>query len=380
MSEISNNMFAGAELASEILRAIDSMGFVNPTPVQEKTIPAFLTNKDLIVQAPTGTGKTGAFGIPIAHNIDAKYMNAQALILSPTRELAIQTAKVLQRLTMNKKGVRIAMLYGGERIQKQFSILRTRPQIIVATPGRLLDHVKRKTVNLSTIRTVVLDEADRMLDLGFKEDLNAILQAVPYMRQTVLFSATLSKGILDIAKNYQRDAQHIVIKQDSLTVKSVKQFYTTVNSGAKNSELFSLLKHNASALSLVFVNTKKMADALCEELKKQSLRTDVLHGDINQHKREEIMNAFRSGRLDILVATDVAARGIDVRNIDMVINYDLPQDSESYVHRIGRTGRADRLGTAHTLIYRQETVKLNAIIRDTKAMIQRMPPAMTQAN
>ncbi len=372
-------VFAGASLCPDIRRAIETLGFMKATPVQEKAIPAFLEGRDLIVQAPTGTGKTGAFGIPVAQMVDARERYAQALILSPTRELAIQTTRVLNKLTQYKKGVRIATLYGGEPIGRQFSILRTRPQIIVATPGRLIDHIERRSVNLSAVKMVVLDEADRMLDMGFKDDLNRILSVVPQDRQTVLFSATLPRGILEIARNYQHDARHIAIKQDAMTVKSVRQFYTTVNNGAKKNELLALLKDADSTLCLVFVNTKRMADTLCEDLKRQNLRADVLHGDINQQKRERIMNAFRAGGLDILVATDVAARGIDVRNIDLVVNYDLPIDSESYVHRIGRTGRADRVGTAHTLIYRQETGKLNAIMRDTKAAIQRIAPTLVAA-
>ena len=379
MNEKNQNVFAGIELTSDVQRAIDGMGFVRATPVQEKTVPAFLTGCDLVVQAPTGTGKTGAFGIPIAQMVDLRDRYVQALILCPTRELAIQTTQVLRRLTQFRRGVRIATLYGGERIERQFSALRARPQIIVATPGRLIDHLRRGTANLNTVKTVVLDEADRMLDMGFQEDLDVILRTVPTERQTVLFSATLPREILQIARNYQRDAKHIVIKQDALTVESVQQFYTTVNSGAKKNELLTLLRGNQHALCLVFVNTKRMADALCEDLKMQNLRADALHGDINQQKRERIMNSFRTGGLDILVATDVAARGIDVRNIDLVVNYDLPLDSESYVHRIGRTGRADRLGTAHTLIYRQETGKLNAIMRDTKAAIQRTAPVLVAA-
>jgi ATP-dependent RNA helicase DeaD len=376
MNEETKMAFAGVELAADVKRAIDGMGFVKATPVQEKTIPAFLEGCDLVVQAPTGTGKTGAFGIPLVQMVEPRALCVQALILSPTRELAIQTTRVLQKLTQFMKGVRIATLYGGESIYRQFDALRRRPQIIVATPGRLIDHIERGSVNLSAVKTVVLDEADRMLDMGFKDDLNYILNAVPAKRQTVLFSATLPRGILEIAKSYQHDARHIVIKQDTLTVESVQQFYTTVNSGAKKGELLALLRGKQHSLCLVFVNTKRMADMLCEDLKGQNLRADVLHGDINQLKRERIMNSFRAGGLDILVATDVAARGIDVRNIDLVVNFDLPIDSESYVHRIGRTGRADRLGTAHTLIYRQETGKLNAIMRDTKAAIQRTAPAL----
>lgn len=379
MNEQNQTTFAGLSLETAVARAVDVMGFVQATPVQEKTIPDFLAGGDLIVQAPTGTGKTGAFGIPIAQMVDPRNRCAQALVLSPTRELAMQTTKVLQKLTQYKRGIRIATLYGGERIEKQFSVLRAKPQIIVATPGRLIDHIKRRTVFLNTVKTVVLDEADRMLDMGFQEDINEILQTVPDQRQMVLFSATLPRGIMQIARSYQHDAKHIVIRQDTLTVKSVKQYYTTVNNGAKKSELLALLRGREHALCLVFVNTKRMADSLCEDLKKHNLRADALHGDINQQKRERIMNSFRAGGLDILVATDVAARGIDVRNIDLVVNYDLPIDSESYVHRIGRTGRADRLGTAHTLIYRQETGKLNMIMRDTKAAIKRLPAALVKA-
>ena len=379
MIEDNQSVFAGTKLFPDIRRAIDSMGFVKATPVQEKTIASFLEGHDLIVQAPTGTGKTGAFGIPISQLIDSRKRSAQALIMSPTRELAIQTTRVLQKLTQFQKGVRIVTLYGGEPISRQLSALRSSPQIIVATPGRLIDHIERRSVNLSTIKIVVLDEADRMLDMGFKDDLHRILSGIPANRQTVLFSATLPKGIMEIASNYQHDAKHIVIKQDTMTVKSVKQFYTTVDNGAKKNELMALLRDADPTLCLIFVNTKRMADTLCEDLKTQSLRADVLHGDINQQKRERIMNSFRTGRLDILVATDVAARGIDVRNIDLVVNYDLPIDSESYVHRIGRTGRAEKMGTAHTLIYRRETRKLNEIMTDTKAAIQRMAPSLAAA-
>lgn len=331
------------------------------------------------MQAPTGTGKTAAFGIPIAQMVDSRKRQAQALIMSPTRELAIQTAQVLQKLTQFKKGLRIASLYGGDPIGRQLASLRSNPQIIVATPGRLIDHIERKSVNLSNIKMVVLDEADRMLDMGFKDDLHRILGHVNAKRQTVLFSATLPQGILDIASNYQHDAKHIVIKQETLTVKSVKQFYTTVNNGEKQQQLMNLLVERSPELCLVFVNTKRMADMLCEDLKKQDLRVDVLHGDINQQKRERIMRGFRTGRLDILVATDVAARGIDVSNIDLVVNFDLPMDSESYVHRIGRTGRAQKKGTAHTLIYRREIRKLNSIITDTKATIQQMSLGLPKA-
>jgi len=363
------NAFNKYGLSPSIKRAIDGMGFNDATPVQDKTIKPFLDGLDLVVQAPTGTGKTCAFGIPVSQDIDTHSRDALVLILSPTRELAIQTSKVIQKLTQYKKDVRIATVYGGENIQKQLASLRRRPQIIIATPGRLLDHISRRTVKLDTIKTVVLDEADRMLDMGFRKDLDKILNAVPEKRQTVMFSATLSKDIMAITKNYQHQAKHIAIKQETLTVKSVQQYYTTVNIGEKKRELLSLLENNDYVTSLIFVNTKRMADRLCAGLKKSGYCAGALHGDMKQQSRDKIMKSYRSGGLDILVATDVAARGIDVSNIDAVINYDIPNDSDCYVHRIGRTGRAGQDGIAHTFVYKQEISKLNTLMRDTNAVI-----------
>lgn len=374
MNEI--DVFYKFDLSPTIQKAIADMGFHKATPVQAKTIQPFLAGRDLIVQAPTGTGKTCAFGIPVSEIVDTYSRNAQVLILSPTRELAIQTSNVLQKLIRYKEHARIATLYGGENIQKQLAALRRNPQIIIATPGRLLDHIQRRTIKLDGIKTIVLDEADRMLDMGFKEDINKILKAVPQNHQTVLFSATLPKEIMAIARNYQHEAQHIAIKQDTLTVKSVEQFYTTVANGGKKRELLSLLVGKDYALSLVFVNTKHKADKLCADLKKSGFRAEALHGDIKQQKRERIMAAFRSGSINILVATDVAARGIDVNNIDAVINYDVPSDSDCYVHRIGRTGRADQCGIAHTFIYQQEVRLLGTIMRETKAMITQTASAL----
>lgn len=365
------NNFNRFGLSQNILRAIGSMGFEEPTAVQGKTIGPFLQGRDLIVQAPTGTGKTCAFGIPVSEALDTHNRNAQFLILSPTRELAIQTSNVLQKLTRYKENARIATLYGGENIQKQFAALRKNPQIIIATPGRLLDHIQRRSAKLDGIKTVVLDEADRMLDMGFKQELNRILASIPQDHQTVLFSATLSKEIMSIARNYQHDAQHVTIQQDTLTVNTVEQFYTTVENGAKKQELLTLLRDKNYKLALVFVNTKHKADKVCADLKRNGFRAEALHGDIKQQKRERIMAAYRCGDIDVLVATDVAARGIDVRNIDVVINYDLPNDSDCYVHRIGRTGRADRCGTAYTFVFQQEIKMLGTIMRDTKATIAR---------
>lgn len=366
-------------LSPGIQQAIRAMGFEQATPIQAKAIKPFLAGRDLIVQAPTGTGKTCAFGIPVSEFVDTYNKNAQVLILSPTRELAIQTSGVIKSLTKYKENVRLATLYGGENIQKQLAALRRNPQIIIATPGRLLDHIQRRTAKLDGIQTVVLDEADRMLDMGFKQDLNRILKAVPQQRQTVLFSATLPKEIMAIARSYQHDAQHIAVKEDTLTVKTVEQFYTTVANGAKKHALLSLLERNGDTLSLVFVNMKHRADKLCKDLKRQGIRAEALHGDVKQQKRERIMAAFRAGEIDVLVATDVAARGIDVRNIDIVINYDLPNDSDCYVHRIGRTGRANRCGTAYTFICQDEIKMLGTIMRETKAVITPAEPSLTAA-
>lgn len=371
-----NNTFNKYGLSPDIRRAIDSMGFQDATPVQDKTIRPFLDGLDLIVQAPTGTGKTCAFGIPLSQTVDTRSRDAQVLILSPTRELAIQTSKVIQKLTRYKENVRIATLYGGENIQKQFAALRRHPQVVIATPGRLLDHIERRTVKLGAVKTVVLDEADRMLDMGFRKDMDKILKTVPAKRQTVLFSATLSKEIMAITKNYQYKAKHIAIRQDALTVKSVEQYYTTVNTGGKKGELLALLENSAYTTSLVFVNTKRMADRLCDGLRKSGYSAGALHGDMKQQQRDKIMRSYRSGNLEILVATDVAARGIDVSNIDVVVNYDIPNDSDSYVHRIGRTGRANQCGIAHTFIYKQETGKLKAMMRDTHAVITPTRSAM----
>lgn len=373
---MNNDTFTGYNLSPCLVKSIKKMGFKVATPVQQKTIRPFMEALDLIVQAPTGTGKTCAFGIPVSESIDTSKRYAQALILSPTRELAIQTAKVFKALTQFENNMRIAVLYGGENIEKQFAALRRNPHIIIATPGRLLDHINRRTVKLGQIKTVVLDEADRMLDMGFRQDMDNILKVVPAERQTVLFSATMSKEILSITKSYQRDAKHITVAQETRTVSSVKQFYAKVDNGAKKGKLIDLLRSNNFASSLVFVNTKRMADNLCLQLKKQGFLVGALHGDMAQRKRDAVMKDYRNGGIEILVATDVASRGIDVSNIDVVINYDLPNDSDSYIHRIGRTGRAGHEGLAYTLIYNQEMGKLRSVIKETKATIN---PVLTTA-
>ncbi len=347
--------FKDLGISDDIQVSLDRMKFEKPTPVQELTIGCFLEGDDLLVQAPTGTGKTGAFGMPIVQQIDRTQRISQALILCPTRELAVQVADVLRNLAKNKPGIRIATLYGGESIKKQLDSLRKTPHIIVATPGRLMDHMHRQTVGLKHLRTVVLDEADRMLDMGFRKDMEKILRATPKDRQTVLFSATLPQEIYMIANQFlKKDAREIRVEQESLAVETVKQYYTIVPTGYKNEILVTLLKNNDLPLTLIFVNMKHRADKLATQLRKKGVRAAALHGDMNQNQRDRVMKQYRLGQLDTLVATDIAARGIDVKNIDAVINYDAPLDDEGYVHRIGRTGRAEQEGVAYTFINQDE--------------------------
>jgi ATP-dependent RNA helicase DeaD len=361
--------FAKLNISKQMLARLNGMGFTDATPVQALAIDPLMNGLDAAVQAPTGTGKTLAFGIPILERIDSASSAVQTVILCPTRELALQITSVLRGLAGCKPGVRMAAIYGGEKIEKQFAALRRNPQIIIATPGRLLDHMGRRTISLQDVNTVVLDEADRMLDMGFRPDLNRILDNVPEQRQTALFSATLSSEILAIAETYQRDPQILRVEQASLTVESVRQYYSEVLKGAKEEKLYSLLKEEKYALTLVFVNTKRMAKRLAERMQERGFRADALHGDMRQSQRERVMKQYRTGKLDMLIATDVASRGIDVSNIDAVINYDIPLDSESYVHRIGRTGRADQSGIAHTLIYPEERAQLKTMMRGIRAMI-----------
>lgn len=358
--------FTDLGISSDIQKSLRRMKFEKPTPVQALTIAPFLAGEDLLVQAPTGTGKTGAFGMPIIQQIDCASRTTQALILGPTRELALQIASVLRSLAESKPGIRIATIYGGESIDKQLASLRNAPHIIVATPGRLLDHMQRKTVQLAAIRTVVLDEADRMLDMGFRKDMERILRATPENRQTVMFSATIPQEIYIIASQFQKQKREIRVEQKSLAVETVRQYYTAVHPGGKSDALIALLENNDFPLTLVFVNMKHRADKVAVQLQRKGFRAAALHGNMNQNQRDRVMKQYRLGKLDTLVATDVAARGIDVKNIDAVINYDAPLDDESYVHRIGRTGRAEQEGVAYTLIHQDEADRLRKMIRHLK--------------
>ncbi len=358
-------------VAANILRCLDEMNFLKATPVQNETIKPLLEKRDLIAQAPTGTGKTFAFGIPVVQSIDLSERSVQSLILCPTRELAIQTTTALRKLTKFQPGIKVVAVYGGERIDRQIFALKTRPQIIVATPGRLMDHLDRRLINLDSLRNVILDEADRMLDMGFRDDLDIILSQIPQGTQTILFSATISPEITEIAKKYQKNAQHIQIAKQAVC--PVEHFYTEFRDKTKTNALKKLLSDKAFNRTLVFVSTKLMADQLAEELSANSFTAEALHGGMQQRSRDKVMERYRSGQISILVATDVAARGIDVYDIDAVINYDIPQDNESYIHRIGRTGRAEKTGLAYTFIYPKERRRLNEIVHETKLGILPFP-------
>ncbi len=359
-------------------KAIREMGFEETTPIQQAAIPAVLEGLDIIAQAPTGTGKTCAFGIPAIENIDAEDKNVQVLILCPTRELALQIATEMKKLCSHKNDINILPIYGGESIDKQMAGLRKRPQIIVGTPGRVMDHLRRKTLKLAGLKMMILDEADEMLNMGFREDIDTILESIPEDRQFLLFSATLPKAILDIANKYQKEnAVRVNTTSKEITVSTVSQYYLEVHDRRKSEVLARLVDANQFKLMVVFCNTKKRVDDLCKDLMGRGYRVEALHGDMKQIHRDSVMNKFRRGIVDILIATDVAARGIDIDDVDAVFNYDLPLDEEYYVHRIGRTGRAGREGVSYSFICGREIYKLRDIERYTKSKIEKMsPPSM----
>ena len=370
--EATANLFENLDLSKELKKALNDMEFVEMTAIQSQSIPAMIAGNDIVAQAPTGTGKTCSFGIPVVENTDTSERNVTSLILAPTRELALQIANELIRLTKYKKSIRIAVVYGGQNIDRQILALKRKPQIIVATPGRLMDHMRRKTIRLDHLKTLVLDEADEMLDMGFREDIDEILQSVPEERQTVLFSATMSREILDITKKYLKDPVKIKTTKSEVTVSSVKQYYLEVSPDNKTDVLARLIDVNDFKLSMVFCNTKKKVDELAHDLTVRGYNAMGLHGDMKQSQRDRVMREFKNGNIETLIAPDVAARGIDIKDIDVVFNYDLPDDMEYYVHRIGRTGRANREGVSYSLVSRREMYRLHEIMRYTKAKIKLM--------
>ena len=369
-------------LRPEILKAVKAMGFEETSPIQTKAIPAMMSGVDLIGQAQTGTGKTAAFGIPLLEKIDPKNKKLQAIVLCPTRELAIQVADEIRNLAKYMHGIKVLPIYGGQEIVKQIRSLKGGVQLMIGTPGRVMDHMRRKTIKMDMVHTVVLDEADEMLNMGFREDIETILQGVPEERQTVLFSATMPKPILEITKKYQKNAEIIKVTKKELTVPQIEQFYYEVRSKNKEEVLSRLLDIYNPKLSVVFCNTKKQVDLLVNGLLGRGYFAAGLHGDMKQEQRDRVMQGFRAGKTDILVATDVAARGIDVDEVEAVFNYDLPQDEEYYVHRIGRTGRAGREGRAFSFISGKEIYKLKDIQRycKTKIYARKVPSLNDVAN
>lgn len=357
-------------ISEPIQRAITDMGFEEASPIQEKAIPIALTGKDIIGQAQTGTGKTAAFAIPILEKVDASKKFVQAIAIAPTRELAIQVSEEINRLAkyMNISSLPI---YGGQSIDRQIKALKKGPHIITGTPGRLLDHIQRKTLKIDRISAVVLDEADEMLDMGFLEDIERILKETPDEKQTLLFSATMPKLIQNLAERFMNNPELIKIQAKEVTSPTVKQIYYEVKERDKFEVLCRLLDVDNPELAVIFGRTKRRVDELSDALNKRGYLADGLHGDLNQRQREVVMNKFREGNIDILVATDVAARGIDVSGVTHVYNFDIPQDPESYVHRIGRTGRAGKTGLAITFATPREIGQIHSIEKASKGHIQR---------
>lgn len=369
--------YQDADIDKNILRAVETMGFETMSPIQEKAIPVLLEGRDIIGQAQTGTGKTAAFGIPMIQNVDPELKKLQGIVLCPTRELAMQAAEEIRKLSKYMHGVKVLAIYGGQDISKQIRALSQGVQIVVGTPGRVMDHMRRHTIKTSHIKMIVLDEADEMLNMGFREDIETILKDMPIEHQMALFSATMPKPILDITHTYQKDAEYIKVTPKEITVSAIKQAYYKVGKRDKLEALCRLIDYYQPAKSLIFCNTKRMVDEMTEVLKERGYQAEGLHGDLSQHQRDMVMNSFRSGRSTILIATDVAARGIDVSGVDAVFNFDVPDDIEYYVHRIGRTGRAGRQGRSFTLISGREIYKIRDIekICHTQIRERKLPSA-----
>ena len=372
--------FEDLGISQATLKAVLKMGFEEATPIQSETIPLSLANKDVIGQAQTGTGKTAAFGIPLVEKIDTKQEAIQGIIIAPTRELAIQVSEELYKIGAGKR-VRVLPIYGGQDIGRQIRSLKKAPHIIVGTPGRILDHINRKTMRLDQIQTVILDEADEMLNMGFIEDIESILAGVPEEgRQTLLFSATMPGPIQRIAEKFMKDPQIVRVKTKEMTVPLIEQYYVEVQEKNKFDVLTRLLDIQSPELAIVFGRTKRRVDELSEALNLRGYTAEGIHGDLSQAKRLSVLRKFKEGNIDVLVATDVAARGLDISGVTHVYNFDIPQDPESYVHRIGRTGRAGKTGVAMTFITPREKPYLFVVEKTTKRKMERMkPPTLDEA-
>jgi len=372
-------MFQQFGLSSELLKSIQNMGFEEATPIQAQTIPLALKSKDVIGQAQTGTGKTAAFGIPLIEKIKVEQPIIQAIVVAPTRELAIQVSEELYKIGYHKR-TRVLSVYGGQDINRQIRSLKKRPHIIVGTPGRLIDHIKRKTIRLESVHTVVLDEADEMLNMGFIDDIEDILSHVPNDRQTLLFSATMPEPIKAIAKRFMNHPEHVKVKAKEVTVPNIQQYYLEVPEKKKFDVLTRLLDLQSPDLAIVFGRTKRRVDELSEALNIRGYSAEGIHGDLSQAKRLSVLRKFKEKSIEVLVATDVAARGLDISGVTHVYNFDVPQDPESYVHRIGRTGRAGKTGMAMTFITPRELGILENIEKTTKRKMDKMrPPTLDEA-
>jgi len=351
------------DLSSEILRAVREMGFQEPSTVQARTIPLMMSGADINAIAPTGTGKTCAFGIPMLEYVQLKDSRVQEIVLAPTRELALQIGEELTRLAHFIQGVRIAVIYGGQSISRQITALKRKPQIVIATPGRLLDHMQRGNISLAAVHTMVLDEADEMLNMGFVKDVTKIIESTPPDRQLVLFSATTNQDVLTIAWKYQHEPVEITVEATKKDRPQITQYVISTEQDQKTDHLFYLLDADVYHRVMIFCNTKFMTDKLTSRLRKEGYEAECLHGDIPQSKRNEVMRDFKRGKFPILVSTDVAARGIDVDDVEAVINYDLPNENEYYLHRIGRTGRAHKHGVSFSLVTFRESVRMDEILK-----------------
>lgn len=338
--------FSDLYLDTDIISAISKMGYSVATPIQAESIPVMLEGRDMIGQAQTGTGKTAAFGLPILQQIDILNRNVQALILCPTRELCVQIADELSKMSANKKGIKILSIYGGDSMSRQIRGLKDGAQIVTGTPGRIMDHLRRGSLKITNLQVAVMDEADEMLNMGFREDMETILQDTPGEKQTVMFSATMSKPILEISRKFLKNPVIIKVADQNVTAATIEQNYFETRGAKKTSIIADLISLHEIKLSLIFCNTKARTDMVTEELRKAGLKAEALHGDLSQSQRNQVMGRFKRADINILVATDVAARGLDVNNVDAVFNFDLPHDNEYYVHRIGRTGRAGKSGKA----------------------------------
>ncbi|MEO4054918.1 DEAD/DEAH box helicase [Solibacillus sp. CAU 1738] len=371
--------FSELNISESTLRSVKRMGFEEATPIQEGTIKFAMDGRDVLGQAQTGTGKTAAFGIPLIEKIDPKNPNIQALVIAPTRELAIQVSEELYKIGYDKR-VKLLSVYGGQEIGRQIRALKNKPQIIVGTPGRIIDHINRRTLKLEDVQTLVLDEADEMLNMGFIDDINSILENVPADRQTLLFSATMPPAIRKIAETFMNDPEIVKIKAKELTMENIEQFFVKAQEREKFDVLSRIINVQKPELAIIFGRTKRRVDELSQALSLRGFNAEGIHGDLSQAKRISVLRQFKEGKIDILIATDVAARGLDISGVTHVYNFDIPQDPESYVHRIGRTGRAGKSGLAVTFVTPREMGYLRIVEETTKKrMTPLKPPTSNEA-